>query len=167
MARPIIGILVILIGISFFTSFPLIKVFVALLFIFIGLKILTGRNIFSKINMAHVGEEEADEIKKVYILTGVNTYYQSDNFKGGEITTILAGGDIDLSAVEVKKEKINLKLVAILGGLRLKVPENWEVKTDITGIMGGFDNKTQKPKNKNVEVIIDGVSILGGIEIYS
>lgn len=167
MARTLVGIFIILVGLSFFTSLPVIKVFIALLLILAGLRILAGKRIFSRINMAHVGEEDTDEINKVYILTGVNTYYESQNFKGGELTMVMAGGDIDLTQVEVKDAKIVLKLVAILGGLRLKVPKNWEVKGDLTGILGGFENKTKKPEEKKVEVIIDGVSILGGIEIYS
>jgi predicted membrane protein len=90
----------------------------------------------------------------------------SKNFKGGQATAIFGGSDIDLSQADIDGT-IVIDMVAIFGGCKLIVPSNWELKSDITAILGGVDDKRANPTAlaPNKKIILRGVCIFGGVEI--
>jgi predicted membrane protein len=165
--RILIGLIIIFLGLSilFNFDFPIFKILLALLFIFIGWKVVTNKTA----DMPMVGQSSTareDLLKRVMIFSGINTKIQSDNFSGGEVVAIFGGGDIDLSEVKVKGDSLELNLVAIFGGLKITVPDDWNVKTEGVGVLGGFENKADTKKS-SVTAVIKGVAIFGGVEIVS
>ena len=64
-----------------------------------------------------------------------------------------------------------IDVTAIFGGSKLIIPEDWEVKTEVTAIFGGFQDKRSQSvlarTNKTKVVRINGVTIFGGGEIIS
>ena len=57
----------------------------------------------------------------------------------------------------------------IFGGTKIIVPAHWEVKSDMTAIFGGIDDKrAPSPTVDHSKVLVlDGTSIFGGIELVS
>jgi predicted membrane protein len=161
-ARIILGILIILLGISFFTDFPLFRIAIALFVIWIGIRILTGVDIGEAKNQIETQEER---INRVLIFSGINRKYTTKNFKGGEVVAVFGGGEIDLTEAKAEASNVPLEVVAVFGGLKVKVPQSWSVKTEGIGILGGFDDKTKLEGKKAADVIVKGVAIFGGVEI--
>ena len=90
----------------------------------------------------------------------------SKNFKGGDVTTVLGGSEIDLSQADFNGT-VRLEVTQVLGGTKVIVPPHWEVRSEITAVFAGFEDKRQQPAitNPNKILIINGTSILGGIEL--
>jgi hypothetical protein len=58
-----------------------------------------------------------------------------------------------------------VQVFALLGGVELKVPADWSVVNNTTAIMGGVDDRTVAPVQKDKVLVIEGFVALGGIEI--
>ena len=91
------------------------------------------------------------------------------NFKGGEATCIFGGADIDLTQADIEGT-VKIDMVQLFGGAKLIIPSNWELKSDVTVILGGVDDKRQVPVQavaSGKTLVLTGVVIFGGIDIKS
>ncbi|MNI80242.1 hypothetical protein D3C73_1367580 [compost metagenome] len=99
------------------------------------------------------------------VLGGVDTKNESDDYQGGKTTAILGGVVLDLRHATIKSEAV-LDVFVLCGGVELKVPEHWIIRSEIMPILGGVENKTNvtdKPKAPILTIV--GTVALGGIEI--
>ena len=166
MARIIVGAAIILIGLSALLGFSLFKFFVAAVLIFVGVNIILGRHRkWEAISESAIRE---DRISEVAVFSAVNRKVESDDFKGGDITLIFSGGEIDLSEVKTEKREIGLEIVAVFGGAKIIVPRGWKVSNKGTAILGGYDIKTGSPAGEGdarVTLNLKGTAIFGGVEV--
>jgi predicted membrane protein len=89
----------------------------------------------------------------------------SEDFKGGKATAIFGGIELDLRKAVIK-EKADLEVFAAFGGIEIRVPEGWKVEVSGTPILGGWEDKTDVPKDKNAPVLsIQGTCLCGGVSI--
>ncbi|HXB09186.1 MAG TPA: DUF5668 domain-containing protein [Puia sp.] len=107
-----------------------------------------------------------DFIDATSIFGGVHKKVMSKNFKGGDITTFMGGTEIDLTQADFTGT-VRLDVTQIMGGTKIIVPPNWEVRSEVTALFAGFEDKRQQPLTANPDkvLIIDGTSIFGGIEL--
>ena len=107
-----------------------------------------------------------DYIDTTSVFGGVHKKVVSKNFKGGDITTFLGGTEIDLSQADFTG-MARLDVTQVMGGTKIIVPAHWEVRSEVTAIFAGFEDKRQQPAIVNPEkvLIIEGTSIFGGIEL--
>lgn len=113
-----------------------------------------------------------DTIDSTSIIGGVKKNILSKNFKGGEITNIFGGAEINLSQADFEGT-ITMEITNIFGGTRLIVPSNWEISSssDSTSVLGSIEDK--RPIRPNTTgsspkiLILKGTTIFGGIEIKS
>lgn len=99
------------------------------------------------------------------ILGGASQVNTSADYKGGKITAILGGVELDLRKTVIKKDA-TIDIFGFMGGVELRVPENVVVKTKASAILGGIENKRQAAEVKNAPVLyITGQVIMAGIEI--
>lgn len=164
--RIIFGLILIGVGISFFTNIPVFNFIIALIIIAIGIRVLTGRG-RSWEDRFDKREVEEDYMNEVFVFSGANKKIHSDNFQGGKVVAVFGGGDFDLSKVKAKGNEIDLELASVFGGIRLRVPQNWSIRSKTASIIGGVDNKTNPVNGKTVTLRLDGVAVFGGIEIYN
>lgn len=112
-----------------------------------------------------------DYIDDVAVFGGGEKIISSDNFKGGSITAIFGGSEIDLSACKLAEGNNVLNVTAIFGGTTIIVPRDWNVIMNVTPFFGGFSNKIRREPNLVVDqnriLIVKGVAIFGGGEIKS
>jgi len=110
-----------------------------------------------------------DSIDDVAIFGGGNKVIYSDNFKGGNITAIFGGSEIDLSNCKLAEGTNVLDIVAIFGGSTILVPKDWNVQLNVTPMFGGFSNKAIKLPNIEIDktriLIVKGIAIFGGGEV--
>jgi predicted membrane protein len=156
------------------------QVFFPLILIGIGLVILTRRG-----NQRHTKEFEnnfqntsekttendnysMDYLDDISILGGGNKKIQSQNFKGGRITAIFGGSEYDFKTAQISQNGCVIDVFTMFGGSKLIVPEDWEVKSDVLSVFGGFtDKRSAKPSDgiSAKTIMIKGFVMFGGIEV--
>ncbi|OGU73787.1 MAG: hypothetical protein A2V93_02845 [Ignavibacteria bacterium RBG_16_34_14] len=110
-----------------------------------------------------------DLVDDVAIFGGGNKVIHSDNFRGGSITAIFGGSEIDLTNCKLAEGTNVLDIVAIFGGTTIIVPKDWNVQLNVTPLFGGFSNKSIKMPNVEIDksraLVVKGVAIFGGGEV--
>ena len=114
----------------------------------------------------YAGYSSEDYLDTTAFFGGVHKKIVSKNFRGGDIVTIMGGTELDLSQADFTG-MVRLDVVQIMGATKIIVPAHWEVRTDVTAIFAGFEDKRQQPTVNNPEKVlfIDGTSLMGGIEL--
>jgi predicted membrane protein len=146
----------------------------------IGLLVITRRGRSTSIEgtektfNAFRGGEKATEISHDFvedtaIFGGGNSKFTSTNFRGGRITAIFGGSDLNMLDATPSPEGCVIDELVIFGGSNLIIPDDWQVKSEVVSIFGGFSDKRLMPMKVNSEkmVIIKGVVLFGGIELKS
>jgi predicted membrane protein len=140
----------------------------AILFIALGLYIILNRR--DKDNIG-ISQQSKDYIDDIAIFGGGNKVITSDNFKGGNITAVFGGSEINLKGCKLAEGTNVIDVLCVFGGTTLIVPQDWNVILNITPIFGGFSNKLIKDPNavqdQNKTLIVKGMVVFGGGEIKS
>lgn len=115
--------------------------------------------------------DSEDIIEGVAFMSGIKKKIISKNFKGGDITVIFGGGEIDFTQADIT-EKATLEVTQIFGGTKLLVPANWEIKSETVSIFGSIEDKrmarpTTLANEPSKILILRGTTVFGGIEIKS
>ena len=165
MAGIIVGLLLIVLGVSALIGLSLMKFFFAAILIFVGIKMLMGKRRSGWNKSAQTVSNE-DFINEVVIFGQLQKTVKSENFKGGTIVMVFGSGDVDLSQVKTTEKSINIEFVAVFGGGRLIIPKNWRVNSQGTAILGGYDSRISGGEGETT-LNIKGVAILGSVEIIN
>lgn len=110
-----------------------------------------------------------DFVESVSVFGGSQKSIFSKNFKGGDLTAIFGGNELNLAQADFTGTAV-LEVVNIFGGTTIVVPANWHIKHEMVNIFGGTDDKrvSAPPENEPSKVLIlNGLSIFGGVEIKS
>ncbi|HNW97893.1 MAG TPA: DUF5668 domain-containing protein [Bacteroidales bacterium] len=171
------GIILILIG-GFFIlpdlfSFPFeyTHTFWPALIIIIGIMMLVKRVWHHPFNHHSYSETKVSDgyIDETNVFGGNKMRLSPVEFKGGKITNIFGGSDIDLTQTTLPEGEHVLEITCIFGGTAIRVPSDWNVQSQMTSILGGVGDKRFMTKNANEfsksKLIIKGVAIFGGCEI--
>ena len=112
---------------------------------------------------------DQDMIDEMAIFGGGQKIITSKNFKGGKITNIFGGSNIDFSQAQLASAINVIDIVALFGGAKLIVPRDWDIVLEVTAIFGGFSDKrivdnhiVHDPSKK---LVVKGFAIFGGGEI--
>ncbi|MBK9219752.1 MAG: hypothetical protein IPL70_15955 [Uliginosibacterium sp.] len=108
-----------------------------------------------------LGEERIDATA---IMGGYRRQLHTQNFRGGDVTAIMGGCELDFRNASIENEAV-LNVMAFWGGIELKVPADWTVVLQGSGIMGGFEDKTRVPAEAGKRLIVRGYAIMGGFEV--
>lgn len=114
-----------------------------------------------------VGETVSDDNSVLdisVVMGGSKTVSNSQNFKGGDITAVMGGVELDLRGASIQSEAV-LNLWATWGGIVIKIPADWSVVNRSTALMGGIEDKSFSPPVATKRLIITGTAIMGGVEI--
>ena len=98
------------------------------------------------------------------VMGGFKRRVTTPDFRGGEITALMGGCDLDLRQSSINGEAV-LNVFSMFGGITIKVPIDWTVVLQGTPIMGGFEEKTVPPGAPDKRLIVRGYAIMGGLEI--
>jgi predicted membrane protein len=132
-----------------------------LLLILLGASLMlksTGRN--------NKAESTSEYVNGTAILGGIEQRNSSLYFKGGSVSGILGGHDIDLRQADIPDgEEAVLEVFAFMGGVEVKVPDDWTVVLDGSAFLGGFESKAMGDGSGRKKLTIRGQAILGGVEV--
>jgi len=150
----------IMLFIHIWIEFNLWQILWPFLLIMFGLSIIFSRREWKQ------ALDEADEIHLTTFLSGIESINGSKNLSGGSVLSVLGGIQLDLRHAQLTENGAVLNVTTILGGVELIVPEDVHVEIKGTPILGGWENKTNTyGMEKNKTLYINGVALLGGIEI--
>jgi predicted membrane protein len=111
--------------------------------------------------------DENEVIDSINIFAGTHHKIYSKTFKGGDVTALFGGCELNLTQADFS-DTIMIDIVAIFGGVKLIIPASWEVKSEITAIFGGVDDKraiVPFGEGPRKILIIKGVALFGGVDI--
>jgi predicted membrane protein len=106
----------------------------------------------------------SDRLNTSAIMSGAKVKSDAQNFRGGELTAVMGGIELDLRQASIEGEAV-LDVFALWGGISIKVPTDWSIVLNGVPILGGIDDKTLPPMNSTKRLIIAGEVIMGGVEI--
>lgn len=110
-----------------------------------------------------------DVIDTTAVFGGSKSNVISKSFKGGEISTIFGGTDINLTQADFQGT-IVIQSSTAFGGVNILAPAHWNIKTEVACIFAGIDDKRPQPKegfDTTKTLVLKGTCIFGGIEIKS
>jgi predicted membrane protein len=140
----------------------------------VGLAIVFKARKFKHPEIFHAHDttiNDSEKIDEVAIFGGGKRVISSKNLKGGNITAIFGGLEIDLTDAEIGGDTAVIEVSAIFGGATVIVRPDWDVQVQVTSILGGFSDERKIYKgdvNPNAKrLIIKGAAIFGGGEVKS
>ncbi len=110
-----------------------------------------------------------DKLDMVSVFSGNKKTIFSKKFLGGETVTVFGGSEINLLNADFDKA-INIEATVVFGGLKLIVPQGWEVRSEANAILAGVEDKRYSavqviPQDK--VLVLTGTVVFGGIDIVS
>jgi predicted membrane protein len=114
------------------------------------------------------GSTSEDFLQATTIFSGSNKVVLSKNFKGGNITTVFGGTELNFMQADINGEAV-LDITTLFGGVEIVVPASWDVKLDVNTIFGGIEDKRTvgiMPTPGKV-LIIKGSCTFGGVDLKS
>ena len=109
-------------------------------------------------------------INEETIFSGTKTQVTHQQFKGGKISCIFGGAEVDLTKAGLAPGEHTLAISAIFGGATVIVPADWKIIVKNSSIMGGFEDKRRhigENPDPTKTLVIQAEAIFGGGEIKS
>lgn len=110
-----------------------------------------------------------DYIEASTFFGGIDKNIVSKNFKGGKISNVFGGSELNFTQADMTGPA-TLNFNIVFGGASLIVPSDWAVKSEISPVFGGVEDKRayNTPANGAEKVLIlKGSVVFGGIDIKS
>jgi len=112
---------------------------------------------------------DGDLIDEVNIFGGGERPIVSQNFKGGNMTCVFGGSELDLTQAKLSPGRNKIEVFFMFGGSSFRVPPGWTVNLNVTSIFGGFSDKRRlaggESQDSSNVLEISGMAIFGGGEI--
>jgi hypothetical protein len=110
--------------------------------------------------------DTSSTLREFALLGGVERRNTSQTFRGGEVTAVLGGVEVDLSECRMSEDSARVEVFAMLGGVSFRIPRDWTVESDVSAILGGFQDMSSPPVDASGKrLILSGQAVLGGIEV--
>jgi len=93
-------------------------------------------------------------IKASVILGGLDRVVKSENFQGGDISSIFGGAKLDLRDAKTAEENCYLNLKALFGGIEIILPPGWQVSVSGTPILGAIEDKTRRTESQDKKTVV-------------
>ena len=112
------------------------------------------------------GEDRNSVVHTFAMMAGVVLKNTSREFRGGDVSAIMGGAELDLRDARGAGPQVVLEVFAWMGGIDIFVPRDWRVVGEVTPIMAGYEDQTRAPEGEvQTTLIVRGVAIMGGIEV--
>ncbi|MDQ1296338.1 MAG: hypothetical protein QG611_316, partial [Bacteroidota bacterium] len=128
-----------MIPLLFRETFHMYNMFWPSIFIIIGIIfIVTKRKGWNSVtSKGMIGDDYIDYIN---VFSGGERQIVSDNFKGGKVTAVFGGIELDLTKAKLAPGRNDLEIACVFGGATIIVPDTWFVTIEVTPVLGGFSD---------------------------
>jgi hypothetical protein len=101
----------------------------------------------------------------IAVLGAVVRGNNSPAFRGGELTAVMGGVELDLRQAAINGEAV-IEVFGLWGGIEIRVPEDWSVESRVVPVLGGVEDKTRAPQSATRHrLVLRGLIVMAGIEI--
>jgi predicted membrane protein len=115
-------------------------------------------------------DSDEEYIDAVAVFGSVKKNVISKNFKGGEVSAVFGGAELNLMQADIQG-RVELEVNQVFGGTKLIVPSHWEIKSEIAAVLGSVEDKRPIRSAASVDeqkvLILRGSTVFGGIDIKS
>ncbi len=112
-----------------------------------------------------VPRDAGETLSAFAVLAGFERTSNSQNFRGGELTAVMGGCEIDLRMASMRAPAV-IDVFAMWGGIEIRVPDDWTVELNGTPLLGGFvDNSRPPAMPTDKRLIVRGVALMAGVEV--
>jgi hypothetical protein len=110
--------------------------------------------------------EDGNAFSTTAILSGRKHRNAYETFVGGEANAVMGGVELDFRDSSMQGEQATIDLFVMMGGVDLRIPQNWVVVNDLDLLMGGVDDKTRPASAaKANRLLLRGTVVMGGVNI--
>lgn len=110
-------------------------------------------------------KDSSDWLSAFAVLAGFERSNNSQNFRGGDLTAVMGGCEIDLRHASMRAPAA-IDIFVMWGGVEIRVPEDWTVELRGVPLLAGFVDKTRMPAvSTEKRLVIRGFALMGGVEI--
>ena len=112
------------------------------------------------------GERQGSLPGGVAIFTTRTTVETTRDYRGGNLIAFMGGHTVDLTDADITTSPAVLDVFAWWGGVEIFVPDHWEVVSEVTPFMAGFEMKRGRAAgDPNKRLIIRGAAVMAGIDV--
>lgn len=131
------------------------------------LVLIGGSLVWRALSPVHGRTETSDSfVRSFAMVSGSEVRPQGVQFKGAELTAVMGGVKLDLTQAEVEGDAPVVDVFALMGGIEIHVPREWEVVNQVTALMGAcVDKRRPATVSQAKRIIVRGMAVMGGIEI--
>jgi len=109
---------------------------------------------------------DADHSSGFAVFCGVRRQISSKNFENGDFSAIMGGCEVDMTQADISSGEATIDVVAIMGGIDIRVPRTWTIDDHVTAILGGFADRTDRSQaDPNKRLVVRGTAMMGGVDI--
>ena len=114
---------------------------------------------------ASPGRDSNATVTAFAMMAGLERGNNSKAFRGGELTAIMGGCELDLRQAAIDGEAV-IDVFAMWGGIEITVPDDWTVVGQVTPLLGAFEDTTRPPQGAmRHRLVVRGFVIMGGVEV--
>ena len=99
------------------------------------------------------------------VFSGRKVASTANPLRHGNATAVFGGVELDLTGARID-ERATLEVVAVFGGVDVRVPPGWRVELDGPAVFGGLENHAPPPADPAAPTLrITATAIFGGVEV--
>lgn len=138
-----------------------------LVFVVIGASLILKKANHSRdYEKKNIDGGDLDFVDELAVFGGAERMVTSKQFKGGKLTSIFGGTDLNLMNADLNHGTNVLDVFILFGGCDIRVPSDMNVKVKVTAIFGGFSDErkmiAENEANNGKELIVQGLVLFGG-----
>lgn len=111
-----------------------------------------------------------DFLQGTAIFGGFKRRLATQAFRGGELTAIFGGYEVDLRQAVLESGQARIDVFVLFGGGEIRVPEGWDIVNRATAIAGALNDSTHHgplPAEGRPRLVVTGLILFGGTEVKS
>jgi hypothetical protein len=111
------------------------------------------------------GDEWTDHFQIVCLMQGRHWRSEAPHLQSGTIVTVAGGVEVDLRGATIAPEGAHLRLTTLMGGIDIRVPDDWHVRLKGRAFMGANDLVGLAESHGQPQLTFDCVTVMGGVEV--
>jgi predicted membrane protein len=110
--------------------------------------------------------DPSNTIHALAFWSGIDRKIVSQDFQGGDITAIMGGHQLDFRAAKIAGGVAEIDMLVMMGGVDMRIPEDWALAVEAVPIMGGIEDRTRPPAGEvKGRLVLKGFVMMGGVEV--